>query len=406
MFNNTPRGQCLHIALFGKTNAGKSTLFNLITGQENAIVSDKPGTTTDPVVKNMELSPVGAVTLIDTAGFDDNSVLGEKRKIKTLELARRADLGVFVVEACEIAQKDLENLVDNNIENVIDFEESFFSGEKIYVFTKCDLLKPDALKKLKNKYKDALYFDKNNLNDVNLIKNAIINKLSQQESANDNTMLGGLVERDSIVIMVVPIDNAAPKGRLILPQVQLLRECLDNGIRVCVTRETELERMLEELKDAKISLVVTDSQVFSYVDKLVPANIRLTSFSMLAIRQKCDITALIKGVEHIELLKNDDCILMLEACTHNYSHEDIGRVKIPKLINKVTGLNLRYEFFTGYALPENFEKYSMAVICGSCMINQKEVSSRLKLLNEKNIPVTNYGVLLAYLNGILDRCTV
>ena len=388
-----PRGLRKHIALFGRTNAGKSTLFNLIMGQEAAIVSDKAGTTTDPVMKNMELIPFGPVTLIDTGGLEDTTELGKQRAEKTREFARRADLGIILTEATQYNE-------NNDGKDLF----SFFSGEKIYVFSKCDLVDETVLVDIKKKYPDSVFVSKDNPAAIDNLKKAIIDKLNALKEADEDTLIGNLLPYGSTVVMVIAVDSEAPKGRIILPQVQLIRDCLDHGIKAYVTRETELEEALTELE--KIDLVVTDSQVFAVVSKIVPDDIPLTSFSMLLASQKGNFAQFLNGTRHIENLQDGDKILMLEACTHNHTHEDIGRVKIPALLNKRTGKKLEYVYYGGYNMPggaEDLTQYSMAILCGGCMINKAEVTARLRLLEENNIPAVNYGIILAYLNGILDR---
>lgn len=389
---STPQGLRRHIALFGKTNAGKSTLFNLFTGQANAIVSDKPGTTTDPVIKSMELIPFGPVTVIDTAGLEDTTELGKQRTDKTREFARRADIGIMLTEAARYDGSRLDAM-----------DESFFTGETIRVFSKCDLVNGNILENMKKQYPDAIFISKDDHEAIDHLKAVVIKKLNAMEEADgDDTLIGDLLPYGSTVVMVVPVDSGAPKGRLILPQVQLIRDCLDHGVKVYVTRETELKSAISELTQP--ALVVTDSQAFALVDEVVPAGIPLTSFSMLLARQKGDFKQLLRGTEHIKNLRDNDKILMLEACTHNHTHEDIGRVKIPALMNKHTGKKLEYVCFSGYSIPTDLTDYSMAILCGSCMINKTEVLSRLRLLEERSIPATNYGIVLAYLNGTLDRC--
>ena len=391
---DTPRGLRRHIVLLGKTNSGKSTLFNLLTGQDNAIVSDKPGTTTDPVLKSMELLPFGPITLIDTAGLDDTTKLGRQRMEKTYEFARRADIGLMLFDAT--SAKDLNN-------SDVDFFNKIFPGLKIAVFTKCDLLETKTLEANKEKYQDAFFISQNDPQSIEELKKTLAEILTEMEKADEDSLISGLVSADGTVVMVVPVDSEAPKGRLILPQVQLIRDCLDHGIKVCVTRETELEAALESVKS--IDLVVTDSQVFHIVNDIVPANIPLTSFSILLAHQKGNFDQLIKGTDCIKSLKDNDKVLVLEACTHNHTHEDIGRVKIPALLQKHTGKKLEFEIFSGYKIPENLNDYSLAILCGSCMINKAELQSRLKILSDNNIPAVNYGIILAFLNNILERCT-
>ncbi|MCL1993487.1 MAG: [FeFe] hydrogenase H-cluster maturation GTPase HydF [Spirochaetes bacterium] len=386
---DTPRGMLRHIAIFGKTNAGKSTLFNLLTGQENAIVSEKAGTTTDPVVKNMELLPFGPVVLIDTAGLDDASELGGQRVKKTRAFARRADIGIFLKEIGEAG----------------DFPaDSFFTGEKIQAFTKCDLADSQTLEAAKKRHPDALFISKGNKGDIESFKKTLVEKLAGMGGIEEDSLVGDLVPPGGRVVMVVPVDSGAPKGRLILPQVQFLRDCLDHGIKTYVTRDSELEGALADI--GRIDLVVTDSQIFAFVDKTVPANIPLTSFSMLLARQNGDLRQLIDGLGVITSLQDGDKILMLETCTHNHSHEDIGKVKIPRLLEKFCGKKLEYDFYSGYDMPDDLTGYALAILCGGCMVSKREMLSRLRLLKESGIPATNYGVVLAYLNGILDRSKI
>jgi [FeFe] hydrogenase H-cluster maturation GTPase HydF len=398
---NTPRGLRRHIALFGKTNAGKSTLFNLLTGQENAIVADKPGTTTDPVFKNMELLPFGPVVLIDTAGLFDESKLGAQRMKKTLRVARRADVGVFLVEAAECS---VICHSEQGVESTLDAfgDTDFFTGEKIFVLTKADLITPDMHDKIKGLYPDAILVAENDTESIQKLKDTLTKILNELDKNESDTLIGDLLPAGSTVVMVVKVDSEAPKGRLILPQVQLLRDCLDHGMRALVVREIELESALNDLP--KVDLVVTDSQIFTLVDQIVPKEIPLTSFSILLARQKGNFEQLLAGAEALKDLNNNDRILMLEACTHSHGHEDIGRVKIPAALGKFTGKKLYFEFFSGYDIPEQLGGYALAIMCGSCMINKKEMASRLALLEERGIPATNYGVVLAYVSGILDRC--
>ena len=379
----TPLSMRKHIAILGKTNAGKSTLFNLLLGQDTAIVSEIPGTTTDPVTKAMELIPYGPVALIDTAGFGDETDLGKQRMEKTEKVTTRADLILYLVSSTEDTVPTLPKGTDS-----------------LLVFTKCELLPKDALAAKKAAYPDAVFLGKFGKEGMDTLKQKMIEILESQEKEED-TLLGDLLPTGSTVVLVVPIDSAAPKGRLILPQVQLLRDCLDHEIKAYVTKETTLKSALEDLK--KVDLVVTDSQIFSLVDAIVPKEIPLTSFSMLLARQKGNFDRYLQGAEMLNDLKDGDKILVLEGCTHNSTHEDIGRVKIPKMIEKKTGATCEYTFSTGYQFPEDLSGYKMALSCGMCMINKQEVISRLNALQEADIPIVNYGVAIAALSGILDR---
>lgn len=380
----TPLSLRKHIAIFGDTNAGKSTLFNAILGQDVSIVSEISGTTTDPVTRAMELIPYGPVALIDTAGLGDTTDLGEARVKKTKEILMRTDLVLYV--------KDVNS--DKNTE--IDFGKT----KKINVYTKCDIASPQRIDFVKSLDPDGIFIYRHTEAGLEELKKTMVSILSSMEK-DAETLLGDIVSSGGMVVLVIPIDDAAPKGRLILPQVQTLRDCLDHNIRATVTTLETLADTLAELP--QIDLVVTDSQAFKEVDKIVPQEIPLTSFSMLLANQKGGINQLIDGLDAIKNLNDGDEILMLEACTHNTTHEDIGKVKIPNLLQKKTGKKLNFTHLSGHDFPENIEKYKLVIQCGGCMINKKAIQSRLELFAEKNISVTNYGVILAYLSGITER---
>ena len=320
---NTPDSNRKHIAFFGRRNAGKSSIFNLLLNQEISLVSDVPGTTTDPVYKSMELIGYGPVRIIDTAGLDDVGSLGRMRVEKTEEILQKTDLAIYVLNAEKIDREEKK-------EAKLFFQR--FRIPYIFVWNKLDQLKEEEIKKLRKENSGDSFLDENiNLKRENLLE-IILKNLKEQEE--DPPLIGDLAAYGSTVVLVVPIDSEAPKGRLILPQVQVIRECLDNGIKTVVVRETELEETIKEIQ--KIDLVITDSQVFKTVDKIVPDHIPLTSFSMLFARQKGDIREFIKGIEALEELKNkkEGTVLIAESCTHTTSHEDIGTVKIPNLLEK------------------------------------------------------------------------
>ncbi|MFR4584715.1 [FeFe] hydrogenase H-cluster maturation GTPase HydF [Clostridium cadaveris] len=388
--NTAPNSNRKHIAIYGKTNSGKSSLMNRLLNQEISLVSELEGTTTDPVFKAMELIPVGPVLFIDTAGLNDNSALGKMRVKKTLEILTRTDLALYVMDSTDL---DFSSYKEMKLK----FKK--YNIPYITVINKIDTLHPEELKKIKSQFQDAVFistYENQGLEELNAL---IINKLEDAES--EIPILGDLVPYNGKVILVVPIDSEAPKGRIILPQVQCIRDCLDHGIKSYVVRDTELESALEDIKD--VDLVITDSQVFKKVDEIVPKNMKLTSFSMLFARHKGDINAFVDGAIKIRNLNRDSKILISESCSHNVSHEDIGRVKIPKMLNKYTGFDLHYEYRVGHDFPDDIEKYDLIIHCGACMINRKTVLNRVKLCKEKGIPITNYGVLIAYLTGILDR---
>ena len=388
--NSTPNANRKHIAIYGKTNAGKSSLINMLLGHEVSLVSENEGTTTDPVQKAMELIPVGPVLFIDTAGFKDESSLGEIRTKRTLDILKRTDIAIYLFDALDI---DLEEF------NKVKRSFKKYNIPYIAVINQIDKLKKEELNLLKETNKDYLFISSLTGEGIEDLKERLINILKEEED--ELPIVGDLLPYDSKVIMVVPIDSEAPKGRIILPQVQCIRDCLDHGIKSYVVRDTELEAALKDIKD--VDLVITDSQAFKEVDKIVPSDIKLTSFSMLFARQKGDFEEFIKGAFKIKSLNNNSRILIAESCTHNVSHEDIGRVKIPKLINKFVGEELNYEYSIFHDFPEDIDKYDLIIHCGACMINRKTVINRVNECKEKNVPITNYGIVLAYLNGILER---
>ncbi|WP_032123057.1 [FeFe] hydrogenase H-cluster maturation GTPase HydF [Clostridium amazonitimonense] len=390
--NGTPNSNRVHITFLGKTNSGKSSLMNAIIGQNISIVSPFEGTTTDPVTKAMELIPLGPVLFTDTAGLEDNSPLGQVRLEKTFKTMLSTDFVIYVMDAKDrdygLYEKTLEKINKHNIPHMV-------------VVNKVDSVKEDELSQIKSHIKDAIFVSSKNIDSILNLKNKLIENLNKQKD--EDTVLGNLLPYNSKVIMVIPIDSEAPRGRLILPQVQLLRDCLDHGIKSYVVRDTELESALLDIKD--VDLVVTDSQAFKKVDEIVPKHIPLTSFSILFANHKGDIKTFIEGTKHIKNLDENSKILVSESCTHNYSHEDIGRVKIPKMLNKLLNKELNYEFKMAADFPEDVEKYDLIIHCGACMVNKKAMNSKIMLCKEKNIPITNYGIILAYLTGILDRST-
>lgn len=380
---NTPVSMRKHVVITGKTNAGKSTLLNSLLGQETSIVSEIKGTTTDPVLKAMELIPYGPIALIDTAGIGDDTALGLKRTEKTKRMLDRADLVISVKDASEADVMPADTKLPY-----------------ILVFTKCEKLSTAAADKLKAEYPDAVFMSDYCKTGLEELKGKMIAELKKQDR-DDDTFIGDLLPEGSTVVLVTPIDSAAPKGRLILPQVQILRDCLDNNMTAYVTKENTLKDALDNLK--KVDLVITDSQAFKLVNEIVPTSVPLTSFSMILARKKGNFKQFLDGAEHILKLKSGDRVLVLEGCTHNTTHEDIGKVKLPKLIEKRTGAKCVYEHRAGYDFPDNLDGYSLALSCGMCMINKQEINSRLEKLNKAGVPVVNYGIALAYLNGILDR---
>lgn len=382
----TLKSMRLHIGIFGRTNTGKSSLLNKIAAQSVSIVSDTAGTTTDTVEKSMELLPVGPVTFLDTAGLDDKTALGEKRIEKTMKIINRTDIGVIVC--------DYEGLKDYEKDLIKKFER--LNIPYLIVVNKSDL------KEIKLEgYKNVLYTSV--LQDKEIVfkfKEALV-KLLPEDFVNTPKIAGDLVSEKDTVILVVPIDKEAPKGRLILPQVQTIRDLLDSNCMTYVVKETGLKDALENLKTPP-ALVITDSQAFKKVAEIVPENIPLTSFSILFARLKGDLKEFIKGANAIENLKDGDRVLILESCTHHAIEDDIGRVKIPNLLRQKTGKNLIIENYAGHDFPD-ISKYNLIVHCGACMTNRREVLSRILIANEKQIPITNYGIVISYCLGILDR---
>ena len=391
--NSTPNSNRKHIVIYGKTNAGKSSLINRLVGQDVALVSKEAGTTTDPVFKAMELIPIGPVLFIDSAGINDKTSLGDLRVSKTLELLKRTDLAIYLMDGEDIDKNSLNDMI-------LQFKK--FNIPYIVVINKCDNLHKEKFEELKNEFKDGIFISAYNNSGIDKLKEKLIDMLKEQEE--DISLVGDLLPYGSRVVMVVPVDSEAPKGRLILPQVQCIRDCLDHGIKSYVVRDTELKEALEEIKD--VDLVITDSQAFKKVDEIVPKNIKLTSFSMLFARQKGDINEFLKGVEAVRNLKPKDKILISESCTHNTSHEDIGRVKIPRLLSKYVKGELDITFKVGHEFPENIEDYKLVIHCGACMVNRKTVVNRIELCKEKEVPITNYGVILSFLTNTLDRSKV
>lgn len=392
----TLKSMRLHIGIFGKTNAGKSSLLNRITSQNISIVSEIAGTTTDVVEKSMELLPVGPVTFLDTAGINDATALGEKRLEKTMSVINRTDVAVIVCDFQGIDDyekeliKKFEELKIPYLVVVNKIDEKPLSDEKFDEILKVVQDDKRILKTSVKTDKDIVF----------RFKDALV-KLLPEDFVNSPKIAGDLVPPKSTVILVIPIDKEAPKGRIILPQVQTLRDLLDSDCPVYVVKETELKDALDNLKTPP-SLVVTDSQAFKQVSEIVPENIPLTSFSILFARLKGDLQAFIEGARAIENLKDGDRVLILESCTHHAIEDDIGRVKIPRWLKQKTGKNLVIENFAGHDFPD-ISGYSLVIHCGACMTNRREVLSRILIAQEKNIPITNYGITISYCLGILPR---
>ena len=388
--NTTPNANRKHIGIYGNTNSGKSSLMNKILGQDISLVSNVEGTTTDPVQKAMELIPFGPVLLIDTAGLEDKSQLGVIRVKKSFEYLKRLDFAIYVVDG--------KNL-DVDTYKKWKREANKYNIKHMVVVNKLDRLSDDERSNINNIFDKPLFISAKNNENIDKLKDELIKSLEQDEE--DKPIVGDLLPYGSNVVLVVPIDSEAPKGRIILPQVQVIRDCLDHGIKTYVVRDTELEDALKEIKN--IDLVITDSQAFKEVDKIVPKEINLTSFSILFARQKGELNDFLEGANKLKNLKPGNKILICESCTHNVSHEDIGRVKIPRMLTKIAGGELNLEYKVGYDFDEDVEKYDMVIHCGACMVNRKSVINKINLCKEKNVPITNYGLVIAYFTGILDR---
>ncbi len=365
------------ITFIGKMNAGKSTIVNNITNQDISIVSSIAGTTTDEVVKRFELLGVGPINLIDTAGIDDQSELGKLRVNKTKKAIRRANLIVYVSDISDF---------DFNEYNAI-------TKEKILVFNKIDLISQDVLDRMKEEYPQALFVS--HQQGIEELKTKLTNTLKVRKK----DLLDGLILSSNKIVHVIPVDSEAPEGRLILPQMQLIRECLDKDIISIVLKETELEDYLDNNDD--IALIVTDSQAFKIVSQINNKRFYLTSYSIIQAYHKGDLTFFIESLNELSKLQKPH-ILMMESCSHNASHEDIGRVKIPKMLEKLLG-EFTFDFAMSYDFPEDLSKYDYIIHCGSCMINQDIMKDRINIAKEQNKSMTNYGLFIAYFNGILDE---
>ena len=385
--NNTPAGERVHIGFFGRRNAGKSSIVNAVTGQDLAVVSDVKGTTTDPVSKAMELLPLGPVMIIDTPGFDDVGQLGQKRVEKTRKILNKTDIAILVVDATEgLAACDRQLL-------------ELFAAKQIphlIVYNKSDLLA-----QIPEDTQQTIYVSARNGDKITELKE----KMAQlKQEKNDLCLIRDKLTPGDFAVLVVPIDKAAPKGRLILPQQQTIRDILDAGAISIVAKESELPQTLAALgKDP--AMVITDSQVFGSVSAMVPSHIPLTSFSILMARYKGLLEDAIRGAVAVENLQDGDTVLIAEGCTHHRQCEDIGTVKIPKWLTKYTGKNIRFQFCSGTEFLDNLQEYAMVIHCGGCMLNEREVRYRTKCAVDQGIPITNYGTLIAYLNGILKRST-
>lgn len=391
--STTPRGERSIIALVGRRNAGKSSLINALVGQEIAIVSEVAGTTTDPVDKHYELLPLGPVTLYDTAGIDDEGELGEKRVAATRKILYRADIVLFVNDGSAFDKHELELL--QRIQEM--------QIPTLMLFNKSDI---HALDQMNVDYCVSHQIDYAVVSAKNVVgiaeAKAKLVKLAPRYSNADRVIVGDMLKAQSRVILVTPIDSAAPKGRLILPQVQSIRDLLDHNAIVVVAKESELKASLAMLK-APPDMVITDSQAIEQVNRETPLGIELTTFSVLFARYKGELDILISGIDQIDKLQDQDKVLIAEACSHHVQEDDIGRVKIPRWLEAYTGKKLVFDTYAGHDFPENLEDYALCIHCGGCMINTMEMNRRILECHRRAVPITNYGLAITKVHGAFDR---
>ena len=382
-----------HIGIFGRRNSGKSSLINLLTGQDIAIVSDTAGTTTDPVKKSIEIFGVGPCVLVDTAGIDDVGELGQQRVEKTMKALEEIDCAILVITGNQFEEPE-QQLVNRMKELAVPFfvvhnksdEEQLLAVIKAVIEQKYNVKVLDFSVKRKDDIAPL----------VDMLKRIIPENSYQKVS-----LLGGIIHPKEVVVLVCPVDSEAPEGRLILPQVMAIRDVLDNECICVVLKETRLQQYLETMPAP--ALVVTDSQLFGYVRKIVPREIPLTSFSIVMARLRGDFDNYVKGTPHLSQLQDGDTVLLLESCTHHSTCEDIGRVKLPRMILSYTGKNVKFEYVAGLASIDHPERYAMAIQCGGCMSTRKQLLNRTNLFVNQGIPISNYGMALAYMNGIFER---
>ncbi len=397
--NNTPSSERIHIGIFGKRNAGKSSIINALTGQDLSIVSDIRGTTTDPVLKAMELLPLGAVVMIDTPGIDDEGELGALRVRKAHQMLNKTDIAVLVVDGTAGMTREDDDILDTIQAKSIPC---------IVVLNKADLI-PDpelpaalaAIKQRLTKYAlPVIQASAASRLNIQELKERIASLVPAEDTR--LRIVGDLLKPSDLAVLVVPIDKAAPKGRLILPQQQTIRDILEAGAVSVVTRDAELSETLASL-GKRPALVITDSQAFEQVANIVPEDIPLTSFSILFARYKGSLHSVVDGARTLDLLENGDTILISEGCTHHRQCEDIGTVKLPNWIRKHTGKELNFEFTSGTEFPLDLQKYRLIIHCGGCTLNEREMRYRQKCAEDAAVPMTNYGTAIAYMKGILER---
>lgn len=384
--NSTPSANRIHISFFGKRNAGKSSVVNAVTSQNIAIVSNIKGTTTDPVTKAMEILPLGPVVIIDTAGIDDEGTLGELRIKRTYHILNKTDIAVLVVDCNnEIGEKEhilIEKFIEKNIPYIIAKNKAdLYSGDRTCA-------------------ENEIFISAKTGENIHELRELLAKTAKLTE--NNKRIVGYLLNKNDIVVLVTPIDSAAPKGRLILPQQQTIRDILDSNAVAMVVQETELPQTLNSLS-VNPKMVITDSQVFKFVSKNTPLDIPVTSFSILFANYKGNLKIAVQGALTLNKLNDGDTVLISEGCTHHRQCDDIGSVKLPRWISEYTRKKLNFEFTSGTDFPDELSKYKLIVHCGGCMLNEREMKYRLKCAIDENVPITNYGILIAYINGILKR---
>lgn len=392
--NAAPSSDRVHIGIFGRRNAGKSSIINAITGQNLAIVSDIKGTTTDPVLKAMELLPLGPVVIIDTPGLDDTGELGELRIQKAYQILNKTDIAVLVIDSVsgmtDVDAGILDRILKKEIPYVVVLNKSDLAPGSNTDFTGCMPAVPSD---------KVIAVSTVTGENIHELKELIAR---QAPVENERRIVYGMIKPSDFVVLVVPIDKSAPKGRLILPQQQTIRDVLESGAVSIVTRETELEETMEKLGHPP-ALVITDSQAFEKVAAMVPLDIPLTSFSILFARYKGNLETVVNGAKALDTLEEGDTILISEGCTHHRQCEDIGTVKLPRWITSHTGKKINYEFSSGTEFPIDLSKYKLIIHCGGCTLNEREMKYRLKCAQDQNIPITNYGIAIAHMKGILER---
>lgn len=393
--NISPNGERVHIGIFGKRNAGKSSLINAITGQNIAVVSDTAGTTTDPVSKAMEILPLGPVLLFDTPGFDDEGELGKLRVEKTDEILRKTEVALIVIDAGLDVSTDEELFIKGVIEKKLPY---------IICINKCDHydctnLKYTLTNRLNINEESILCVSAKSGYGINDLKDRIASiKICDKKKR----LVADFINEGDVIVLVIPIDSSAPKGRLILPQQQVIRDALEASATIIVTKETELLETLSKLS-CKPKVVITDSQAFELVAKIVPKDVFLTSFSILMARYKGALEWQVSGAKVLDNLTEGSKILVSEGCTHHRQCKDIGTVKLPMWIKQYTSKEFKYEFTSGGEFPEDLSGFSLIIHCGGCTLNEQEMKYRISKAKEQNIPITNYGIIIAYMNGILER---